>query len=436
MIYKDILKEYIQKLPDYVLPKSGIYLDKKQLMSPEKIRDIFVNELSPFNYADRKTELQKSLKNTCSAYVNLDKSALEMTVKKRANLVRELYKDDAQGKQKLMQELYAKRDSKIASIDKYAKTAVSDYFKEIKALTLIDCYKHFLGEFVPSKKFAQYIEIWNALKEITLANLQNKIMETSDIPPLLMLQKELFGHKERLNIHHTVLDEAQDFSSFMFDTLKSFTHNNSFTIVGDLTQGIYAYQGVQDWINMKEEVFDEMSQYFELVTSYRNTIEIMNLAESCAMRHNQNRTPARPVLRHGSLPKLIKSQNTARDIAIEIRKHKASNMKSIAVIGKMPRHCKTLYKQLKKEIPEINYLDDKDTVYQGGIMVMPAYLCKGLEFDCVIIANCDDTYFTDDFLHSRLLYVCLTRPIHNLSIYYTNEHSKLIDKNLCECINI
>ena len=187
---------------------------------------------------------------------------------------------------------------------------------------------------------------------------------------------------------------------------------------------------------MKEEVFDANSQYYELVTSYRNTVEIMNLAESCAMRHSKHRTPAKPVLRHGKMPMLIKTNSKAKQIADEIKKHKLNKMKTIAVIDKMPEDCKKLYKELQKYVPEIEYLDDKKTSYNGGTMVMPAHLCKGLEFDCVIIANCDKYNFPDDFLHAKLLYVCLTRPIHNLSIYYTNEHSELINASLCENINI
>lgn len=436
LIYKKILNEYIENLPEYILPSHGLYLNQKQIMSYEKIKRIFITELSPFDYASRVKQLKKTLNNVFSAHVIIEKNAIEAKVKKRANLIREIYKADAKKRQYLMQELYSARDKKIASIDEYAKTAVNAYIKKIKILPLLDYYRHFLSEFEQSEKFDDYLDIFNDVKEITMINLKKSTMETSDIPPLLMLQKELFGHKERLNIHHTVLDEAQDFSPFIFDILKSFTHNNSFTIVGDLTQGIYAYQGVQDWLEMKEEVFDETSQYYELVTSYRNTIEIMNVAEKCAMRHSTSRTPAKPVLRHGQKPRLIKCSSPIDAIVQEIQKHSKNKMKSIAIIDKMPKDCKKLYKALKSKIPEINYLDDKDTQYLGGIMVMPAYLCKGLEFDCVIIANCEEDNFSDDFLHSRLLYVCLTRPIHHLSMYYTETYSKLIDSAQCEIVNI
>ena len=431
LIFKKILLDYISQIPEQILPAHGLYLGSKQIFSRSEIHSVFNNELSPFNLMDRKKELRKYLNNVLSAQVTMEKNAVEAKVKKRANLLREVYKKDDDKRMSLMKELYNARDEKIAQISEFSKSAVAEYIDKIKILPLIESYRDFLTNYEISEQYAEYFASWASLCEITLANLDNKKMETADIPPLLILQKELFGHKETLDIHHTVLDEAQDFSPFMFDTLKSLTHNHSFTIVGDLAQGIYAYQGVQDWSKMKDDVFDETSSYFELVTSYRNTVEIMNLAEHCAMRHSQNRTPAKPVLRHGEKPKLIRTSTPVNAIAAEIKAHLQSGMKTIAVIDKMPADCKKLYDKLKKEIPEVKYLDDKDTVYEGGIMVMPAYLCKGLEFDCVIIANAEEDNFPDEFLHSRLLYVCMTRPIHNLSIYYNNNVTKLVDKNLC-----
>ncbi|MBN2878122.1 MAG: UvrD-helicase domain-containing protein [Clostridia bacterium] len=436
LVFKEILLRYISHLSDFLLPSGGISFEGREILSEDKIKNIYNKELAPFNMTDRKKELKKSLKNVINSFIISEKTSLEMKAKKRANLIRELYKNDATKRQSLMQELYAKRDSKLEELARFSATAVEEYIKKINILSLLESYKHFLNHFLLPDEFSDYAEQWTAAKKITLANLENKKIETSDIPPLLIIQNTLFGYKERLNIHHTVLDEAQDFSPFMFDTLKTFTRNNSFTIVGDLAQGIYAYQGVQDWLKMKDNVFGESSQYYELVTSYRNTVEIMELAESCAMRHSPNRTPATPVLRHGSQPKLIKTTNIAENIAAEIAENIKLGMKTIAVIDKMPDDCINLYNELKKHIPDIAYLDDKDTVYQGGIMVMPAYLCKGLEFDCVIIANCESDNFKDDFLHSRLLYVCLTRPIHKLSIYYSHIPTELINRHLCENIEI
>ncbi len=88
---------------------------------------------------------------------------------------------------------------------------------------------------------------------------------------------------------------------------------------------------------MMDTVFDASANYNELVTSYRNTIEIMELAEQCAMRHDQRRTPAKPVLRHGKKPKLAKTSSVISDIVEEINILIENGMKTIAIIDKMPK---------------------------------------------------------------------------------------------------
>ena len=54
--------------------------------------------------------------------------------------------------------------------------------------------------------------------------------------------------------------------------------------------------------------------------------------------------------------------------------------------------------------------------YNSNINILPSYLSKGLEFDSVIIINPNNSYFTDDILDLKLLYVSMTRALHKLII--------------------
>ena len=110
--------------------------------------------------------------------------------------------------------------------------------------------------------------------------------------------------------------------------------------------------------------------------------------------------------------------NKIDDLCAQIEKMKALGHKSIALVEKLPADCKKLHAKLQKHIPKLSLLKDTDTQYKAGVMVVPAHLCKGLEFDCVIIANAEESTFPDDMLHANLLYVVLTRPLHELVIFY------------------
>ena len=68
----------------------------------------------------------------------------------------------------------------------------------------------------------------------------------------------------------------------------------------------------------------------------------------------------------------------------------------------------------------------KDSEYNSGISIVPSYLAKGLEFDCVIIANANKEKFTKSSLDIKLLYVTITRAMSKLDIFYEGEISELL----------
>ncbi|MBQ4634487.1 MAG: ATP-binding domain-containing protein [Bacilli bacterium] len=73
-----------------------------------------------------------------------------------------------------------------------------------------------------------------------------------------------------------------------------------------------------------------------------------------------------------------------------------------------------LYEELNSKLEVI--LITKDNLdYEGNITVLPSYLAKGLEFDCVIIMNEND-FNKNNPLDLKLLYVSKTRALHKLYI--------------------
>ncbi len=56
---------------------------------------------------------------------------------------------------------------------------------------------------------------------------------------------------------------------------------------------------------------------------------------------------------------------------------------------------------------------------------------KGLEFDAVIINNANENiYSSSNPLDMKLLYVAVTRALHELDIVYTGEVSKTLENHL------
>ena len=75
---------------------------------------------------------------------------------------------------------------------------------------------------------------------------------------------------------------------------------------------------------------------------------------------------------------------------------------------------KTLYKKLTNYVVNIELISENLDKYTGGIIIIPSYLSKGLEFDSVIIS--DSNKYSENILDTKLLYVACTRAMHTLDI--------------------
>ena len=142
-----------------------------------------------------------------------------------------------------------------------------------------------------------------------------------------------------------------------------------------------------------------------------------------------NAYKGRPVIRHGKDVKYIKCSDTNEIAFIMtdiIKELKQSNYKSIAVICKTSEECKHYYNTLKKIYPNIYVVTGNEKEYHSGLVIVPSFLSKGLEFDGVIISNANKENYTEDELDTKLLYVSMTRALHEMTVLYEKEISPLL----------
>jgi superfamily I DNA/RNA helicase len=76
-------------------------------------------------------------------------------------------------------------------------------------------------------------------------------------------------------------------------------------------------------------------------------------------------------------------------------------------------------------LPEITIQQlETEFKYSGGVAVLPVTLTKGMEFESVIIYNASETEFSLQKIYDgRLLYVGITRALHEMCILHTGELS-------------
>ena len=267
------------------------------------------------------------------------------------------------------------------------------------------------------------------LRERTLGQLKKKAVAPEDLPPLALLHISLHGWSGP-RFDHVVIDEAQDFSPFQIALLNEGMAESSFTILGDLAQGIHAYRGLRRWEELSAIFPEAARSYHELRLSYRSTMEIIAFANRFIPHTGTGLRAAEPVFRSGE-PVRLESPAASEEIAWlldYIRECRAGGMETVALIGRTPQDCQRLHRELSEADPELtlHLIDEGQRSYAGGITVLPAHLAKGLEFDAVAVCGVDSRRYTATPEDAKLLYVACTRALHRLALVCGEEVSPLL----------
>ncbi|MFC4601067.1 HelD family protein [Cohnella hongkongensis] len=271
-------------------------------------------------------------------------------------------------------------------------------------------------------------DIPKSIVQSTRAYLKKGEVRHEDLPALVWIHYA-FNGAENLSFDHVVVDEAQDVSPLQIALLNSFMSEPSFTILGDLAQGIHAYRGVQRWEELSGVFADEYRSYHALQQSYRSTLEIIEFANRILPHTGTGLPPAVPVFRSGD-PVEIFELDAETDrlprIARFVRDNRDRGMQTIAIVCRTDDDCARLAERLQAAGIEANLIAENQTQYQGGITVVPVYLAKGLEFDAVLVADADGRRYAAAPQDAKLLYVACTRALHRLALMYLGQPSPLV----------
>lgn len=433
MMFKDILEDYISSIELDYIPRESFGIGRRVLFTYEEINHLFIKEYKRLPIVKRVAEIKKHLSNRLKA----QKAAMLVQIQDETdNKVFQIKMtvDDLEERQKLVIEAINKKESVIAKLELLSKSAVKEYEKKISKFSPYQYYLDLINNEELWGKLLQgriNDEVIDFARNYSQDILKTGYIELEDLAPLIYLKYCIYGMDEKIPVRHIVVDEAQDFSAFQFYCIRKIVKDSSFTILGDLCQGIHSYRGVKDWEDIRVNVFDDRKcQYLTLEQSYRTTVEIMNAANTVIAKiKDQNFIQAKPVIRHGEEVKIIQKEGIkeiAKEIGQKIEEFKALGYRTMAIICKTLEECKEIHSLIKK-CGEIHLITGKEDVYKSGIVVVPSYLSKGLEFDAVFISNANKEKYTEDELDVKLLYVTMTRPLHKLYIYYHGELSTLLE---------
>lgn len=265
-------------------------------------------------------------------------------------------------------------------------------------------------------------EDMNLVTNLKKSTIKKGTYDFDDLAALAYLKYSISGPGEYTKYRHVVIDEAQDYGDFNFTILNKMMKNSSFSIYGDIAQSIYSYRSIDSWDSVAQ-IF-EKTEIKELLKSYRTTIEVMNQANYII--NHIGLSPATPVIRNGDEVGYLQISNEITNIIYSyIVSYLEKKHSSIAIICKSVDSVKIVYRQLKQYNLPIQCVTSSEDEYKGGICITTAYLSKGLEFDAVLIADASELeYSSENENDMKLLYVAMTRALHNLDILYQGELTK------------
>lgn len=235
--------------------------------------------------------------------------------------------------------------------------------------------------------------------------LSDKYLFYEDACIFLYIKSLLVGFNTNHVIREIVIDEAQDYNKLQYLIIKKTFKTSNYTILGDTNQTINPYYKY-DSLEELTSIFDS-SKYITLTKTYRSTGKIIDYTNKIL---GLNHVTA---IRNDKASDIIFRNNVSKDDFLRDIEYLKNISKSIAIITKNDSEASYVYDLLKDDCSAA--LIDGFSHIKRDLVIVPAYVAKGLEFDSVIIyTDVDNRYSEDD---KYLFYVACTRAQHNLIVY-------------------
>ena len=414
----DRLQDFLAYWEEACLPTEDIRLGNTVLMTAAEVRRYCLTDFRHFPLAARMGELIKVIRNRVKTVVEKLHAAITEAAEKKLDQLLHAMPDGPERRQKATL-LLNSRDQRLEELDALGKAFPKQVEKLFGTMELLEVYRLFW------LRLAQNDTACAAAAEATLPLLEKKRAAREDLPALLVLARGLYGLNTP-DVRHVVIDEAQDVPPLQVKILREIFGHDAFTLVGDLCQGICGDGGIRQWSDLSAGIFKKPVETVALSTAYRSTAEITDAALSVIARHPVDGVGhTQPVLRHGDKPLLVRCQNQksrTKAVLDILRGWQNEGYRGIGVASKDPKAAKALHKVLVDAgLTDARLVTEGDPSFEGGIQVMDAGVVKGLEFDCMLIADADAETYPDQRFYAKLFYVLCTRPLHRLALCCVGE---------------
>jgi DNA helicase IV len=209
------------------------------------------------------------------------------------------------------------------------------------------------------------------------------------------------------SIGHLVVDEAQDLSEMQLRALGRRCRNGSATVLGDLAQGTTPWS-TSSWETVLKHLGQDTGEVTELTLGFRVPREVLDFAARLLPSIAPDLAAPRS-LRPGAGSLSIRPGGSVAEAAREALTREGS-------IGLIVPDA--LVDRVSSELSGIAHtVLDPDSADDHRLLIVPATLAKGLEYDHVIVVEPADIVAAETRGLARL-YVVLTRAVTSLTVLH------------------
>lgn len=424
LAYKQLMDEYISYLSNKGLLFKNIVFRGERIITAQEIAEYFYSFPSSLSIPDRLQLVKKWLLQRLTKFEKtewtkewveeaMDLLDTEAYTKSYSKLLYEGHFtensfDDFDQEQKKLAKQIVKKQLK----------PLRNSIKHLKFVHILGIYRQLfdLNNTVYQKLQHLVPDHWEDICQQTLPNLAKRLITYEDAAPFLYLQDKIEGQQTNTMIHHVLIDEAQDYSPFQLILLQQLFPKARMTILGDGHQTIHPHTFDNPSL-LNPKLYSEQAEKMILTKSYRSTKQIIQLTAKIL----NDGSEVEAFNRNGPEPSITIVPNEVELTAQIIQNiHELSRQfDTIAVICKTAAECSAAYKQLNRHVD--SQLITHDTKqFKKGILLLPAYMAKGIEFDAVIIYNASAATYSRE-TERHYFYTACTRAMHELHIYSINK---------------
>lgn len=266
---------------------------------------------------------------------------------------------------------------------------------------------------------------WKRDIEATVGRLKEGRLSLADATAYIYLYDQMTGKRGDRDIRYLFIDEVQDYSAFQLAFLKYSFPRAKFTLLGDLNQAIFTHENSRKLLGELGSMFPEdKTRVVQLTKSYRSTAQITNFTKHLLT----NGEDIIPFTREGDLPHVYVEDGF--DAAVEVVKKQSevdlAEHETTAIIGKTLKECQQLTDKLAELGVKATLIRTENQRLVKGVIVVPSYLAKGLEFDSVIMWDASKECYGEE-RDRQLVYTICTRAMHRLTIVANQNLSPLFE---------